>query len=183
MIIAQKLKQQNIIEYLLYMWQIEDLIRANDFDLDKIQKNVIDKFDVPDDTKQAMRIWYDNLIALMENDGVKERGHIQVLANIVYELTDLHLKLMRSPFHQDYQKAFEEAMPYLNEYLAKVPQNERDKSLIELALEAMYGKWVLRLQGKQISEQTDFALNKISNFLAILAKKYYDMMHDENFTI
>ena len=29
MFVALKLKQTNIAEYLLYMWQIEDLIRAN----------------------------------------------------------------------------------------------------------------------------------------------------------
>ena len=28
MIIAQKKRKENIAEYLLYMWQIEDLIRA-----------------------------------------------------------------------------------------------------------------------------------------------------------
>lgn len=35
MYISQQLKQQNIAEYLLYMWQIEDLIRANGFDMEK----------------------------------------------------------------------------------------------------------------------------------------------------
>ena len=30
--IAQQLKERNIAEYLIYMWQIEDLIRANGCD-------------------------------------------------------------------------------------------------------------------------------------------------------
>ena len=39
MYISQQLKQQNIAEYLLYMWQVEDLIRANGFDIERIKKN------------------------------------------------------------------------------------------------------------------------------------------------
>ena len=35
--IAQQLKEKNIAEYLIYMWQIEDLIRANDCDVDRIE--------------------------------------------------------------------------------------------------------------------------------------------------
>lgn len=38
MYISQQLKQQNIAEYLLYMWQVEDLIRANGFDIERIKK-------------------------------------------------------------------------------------------------------------------------------------------------
>lgn len=38
MFTATQRKKENIAEYLLYMWQIEDLIRANDLDMDKIEK-------------------------------------------------------------------------------------------------------------------------------------------------
>ena len=38
MYISQQLKKQNIAEYLLYMWQVEDLIRANNFDMEKIRE-------------------------------------------------------------------------------------------------------------------------------------------------
>ena len=34
MIIARRKRKENIAEYLLYMWQVEDLIRANNFDMD-----------------------------------------------------------------------------------------------------------------------------------------------------
>ena len=44
MYIASQKRKENIAEYLLYMWQIEDLIRANGLDLDKIKSNVIDKY-------------------------------------------------------------------------------------------------------------------------------------------
>lgn len=44
MFTASQKRKENIAEYLLYMWQIEDLIRANDLDMDKIKANVIDRY-------------------------------------------------------------------------------------------------------------------------------------------
>ena len=41
MIVAKQKRKENIAEYLLYMWQVEDLIRANQFDIDSIRRNVI----------------------------------------------------------------------------------------------------------------------------------------------
>lgn len=38
MFTAQKLRKENIAEYLLYMWQIEDLIRANGLEIENIKK-------------------------------------------------------------------------------------------------------------------------------------------------
>ncbi len=43
MIIASQKRKENVAEYILYMWQIEDLIRANDLDISKIETNIIDK--------------------------------------------------------------------------------------------------------------------------------------------
>ena len=34
MFVASQKRKENIAEYLLYMWQIEDLIRANNLDID-----------------------------------------------------------------------------------------------------------------------------------------------------
>ena len=182
MIIAQQKKQENIVEYILYMWQIEDLIRAHNFDLDLIEKNIISQFDVDNDTKKAMKVWYDNIIATMQNEGVTEKGHIQVLQAVVDDLNDLHLQLLNSPFHQDYQKAYQDAAPYLTEFFMK-SDKDPNKSIIELALEFMYGIWMLRLQKKTISKDTQEAVDKISKMLALLAKKYHDREKQEDFLI
>ena len=97
MYISQQLKQQNIAEYLLYMWQVEDLIRANQFDMEKIWKNVIDPYPVSDEQKQALAQWYEDLINMMHDEGVMEKGHIKINKNIIVWLTYLHLQLLRSP--------------------------------------------------------------------------------------
>ena len=66
MITASAKKKENIAEYLLYMWQIEDLIRANDLDIDKIQSSIIDKYaDLTPEQKKEMREWYESLIDMM----------------------------------------------------------------------------------------------------------------------
>jgi len=54
MIIASKKRKENIAEYILYMWQIEDMIRANDFDISKIRRNIIDNFQIDDAQKHEM---------------------------------------------------------------------------------------------------------------------------------
>lgn len=57
MIIASQKHKENIAEYLLYMWQIEDIIRANGLDIDRIKENVIDRFNLsPAQTKELSLI-------------------------------------------------------------------------------------------------------------------------------
>ena len=54
MIVARQKRKENIAEYLLYMWQVEDLIRANRFDMDAIRKSVIAHYDQPDSVKEEI---------------------------------------------------------------------------------------------------------------------------------
>ncbi len=55
MIIAEQKRRENIAEYLLYMYQVEDMIRANKLDFDSIERTLISKFDVPYGVKRDMR--------------------------------------------------------------------------------------------------------------------------------
>ena len=52
MLIAETKRKENMAEYLLYMWQVEDLIRANGCDIDAIERNLISRYDV-DDTRMV----------------------------------------------------------------------------------------------------------------------------------
>ena len=40
MIVAKQKRKEKIAEYLLYMWQVEDLIRANQFDIDTTSRTM-----------------------------------------------------------------------------------------------------------------------------------------------
>jgi len=44
MYIAKEKRKNNIAEYILYMWQIEDMLRAYNFRLDNIEKELIPQY-------------------------------------------------------------------------------------------------------------------------------------------
>ena len=53
MYIAQELRKKNIAEYILYMWQVEDTIRAFGCQLSRIRREYIEQFDYTDEQKAA----------------------------------------------------------------------------------------------------------------------------------
>ena len=95
--IAQQLKEKNIAEYLIYMWQIEDLIRANDCDVDRIEENIVSRYQVSDEERRELTEWYANLASMMREEGVREKGHLQINRNVIINLTELHAALLASP--------------------------------------------------------------------------------------
>ena len=170
MIISSQKKKENIAEYLLYMWQIEDIIRAYKLDLDLIQENIIDKYDIPDSQKKEIREWYESLIDMMRREGVMEKGHLQLNKNVIIELTDLHERLLKSPREPFYGASFFKTLPYIVELRAK--SGEEKSGELETCFNAMYGALMLRLQKKELSEETKKAMQQIGSFLALLSEKY-----------
>ena len=166
--IAQALKEKNIAEYLLYMWQVEDLIRANDCDPDKLKANVIVQF--PTEDRPALEEWYGNLVEMMRAEGVKERGHLQINHNVLQELTELHARLLASTRYPFYNAAYFKALPFIVELRQK--NGHKDEPELETCFEALYGVLLLRLQKKEITPATETALKAISSFLSMLANYY-----------
>ena len=115
MFIATRKKKENIAEYLLYMWQIEDLIRANNLNMDTIQSNIIDKFDCLDEDKKSLADWYESLIDMMMMESKQKSGHIQLIQNVIIDLTDLHLRLLKSPKDASYAAEYYKTLPYIVE--------------------------------------------------------------------
>lgn len=166
--IAQALKEKNIAEYLLYMWQVEDLIRANDCDPDKLKANVIVQF--PAEDRPALEEWYGNLVEMMRAEGVKERGHLQINRNVLQELTELHARLLASTRYPFYNAAYFKALPFIVELRQK--NGHKDEPELETCFEALYGVLLLRLQKKEITPATETALKAIISFLSMLANYY-----------
>ena len=61
MYIAQQLKEKNIAEYLLYMWQVEDILRAHHLDPDELKQNYLAQFRATEETEKEMEEWYSHL--------------------------------------------------------------------------------------------------------------------------
>ena len=177
MIIARQKRKENICEYLLYMWQVEDLIRANHFDMDEIRDKVIARYNQPDEVKEEIARWYEELIEMMRSEGVKESGHIQLNKNVIIPLTDLHLRLLKSPKEMIYGAAYYKTLPYIVQLRAKSGGNDIPE--LETCFTAVYGYLMLRMQGKEISAETLDGIKQISSFLALLAEKYRADMNGE----
>ncbi len=177
MIIARQKRKENICEYLLYMWQVEDLIRANHFDMDEIRDKVIARYNQPDEVKEEIARWYEELIEMMRSEGVKEAGHIQLNKNVIITLTDLHLHLLKSPKEMIYGAAYYKTLPYIVQLRAKSGGNDIPE--LETCFTAVYGYLMLRMQGKEISAETLDGIKQISSFLALLAEKYRADMNGE----
>lgn len=170
MLIANQKRKENIAEYLLYMWQVEDTIRANALDIDRVQKNIIDQFQLPDETKAEMREWYENLIEMMRIENLQQGGHLQINKNVIIELSDLHQRLLASDREPFYTAAFYKTLPYIVELRSKAGENKVGE--LETCFMALYGVLMLRLQQKELSQETMEAVKQISTFLAILSEKY-----------
>lgn len=169
MLIARQKKRENIAEYLLYMWQVEDLIRAYGLDVSAIQKNVIDQFDQPESVKKEIRDWYEELIENMIREGVRQTGHLQANKQILDSLTALHERLLKSADETAYSEAYYRVLPAIVELRAKAA--DKTVSELETCFSALYGLLLLRLQGKEVSLATQTAASQIGQLLAMLAQK------------
>lgn len=180
MITASVKKKENIAEYLLYMWQIEDLIRANKLDIDKIKDTIIDQYkDISDSQKKEMTDWYESLIDMMRREGVIESGHLQINKNVIIQLEDLHRRLLADQKFASYSAQFYHTLPIIVELRAKAGDNKSGE--IETCFNALYGILLLRLQGKEISDETSQAIAQVSKFLAVLAMYYKKDYNNELF--
>lgn len=171
MIIAQNKRKENIAEYLLYMWQVEDIIRAYGLDINKIKASIIDRYDVDDNTRKAITDWWEGLIMMMQHEGKKEKGHLQINKNVLIRLTDLHNELLQSPKYPEYGAEFYKTLPFIVELRAKTPQ-EQQVGELETCFNALYGTLMLKLQGKEVSKDTQVAIAQISHFIGTLAAYY-----------
>lgn len=170
MFISQHLRQENIAEYLLYMWQVEDLIRANNFDIEKIKENIISKYQLSDEEKEKLTRWYEDLINMMREEGVMEKGHLQINKNVLQLLTDLHKELLASAKQPFYGAAYFKALPYIVDLRNR--SGKTDEPELETCFEALYGVMLLRLQKKEVSGETLKAMGEITKLVSLLANFY-----------
>src|SRR5512138_2788427 len=102
MLIAQEKRKTNIAEYILYMWQVEDLIRAYGFNIDDIEKNLISQYTQSSRVKNDVRDWYANLMLMMYQEGIRDKGHLSFLKTLLDEITDLHVRLINMEGQHEY---------------------------------------------------------------------------------
>ncbi|MDR0698606.1 MAG: DUF4924 family protein [Tannerella sp.] len=172
MIIAQQKRKENIVEYLIYMWQVEDLIRACHLNADEIETLLVAQYDQPEEVKREIRQWYQELIDMMRIEGVTKKGHIQINKNVVTELTGLHLRLLKSPQETVYGSLYYKTLPAIVQLRSR--SGGEEISEIETCLTAIYGYLTLKMQQKEISAETMEGIKQISHLLAFLSARFHE---------
>jgi len=177
MLIAQEKKKNNIAEYILYMWQIEDIIRSNNFDLTQITSSIISKFDASMEVQYEMKFWYQNLIEQMMKEGISDKGHLSSVNQYVEELNNLHNSLLTTVQDKEYQKLYISTKDSINSFIIKSGGESRNE--IHACLTGLYGFLLLKLKMTEVSEATKEAINSFSKLIAILVDKYNKLQKGE----
>jgi len=170
MLIANQKRKENIAEYLLYMFQIEDLIRAYSFDIDLLEVNIISKFEQPYHVKRDMREWYVSLIGMMKDGRLLKKGHIPIVRSLITDLESFHIRLLHDEAESKYQAAYVKVQLSIDSLRAKSDGSNIGE--IEVCLNGLYGLLMLRLTKKTISPETSAAFGLISDFIALLSAKF-----------
>ena len=170
MFIAQELRKKNIAEYMLYMWQVEDTIRAFGCSLPRIKTEYINRFDYSDEQKEEELDWFGNLIRMMNQEGCREQGHLQINKVTMQMLTELHSQLLASPKFPFYNTAYYKVLPFIVELRNHGANKEENE--IETCFNALYGVMMLRLRKTEITPNTAHAVKEISTFIGMLSDYY-----------
>jgi hypothetical protein len=173
MLIAKRTKETNIAEHVIYMFQTEDLIRANQLDLDTIIERVIRPQIQDEKILEQYTEWYKGLIKQMKIERIESKGHLSDINEILMELLMLHNTLINISKEKKYLQAFEKALPALKDLQQK--STGGDLNLIEVGFNGLYGKLILKLKGVEISEASEQGFQSISLMLGILAHFYTKM--------
>ena len=155
------------------MYQIEDVIRAYQLNVDMIMEHYVQP-QLPDTSFSGQyRAWYEGLIRQMKSQRIEKSGHLAETQEILVELSYLHNTMLGMTNDTKYKGVYEAANKYLEEFKAK--SDLKDKNHIEIAFHAMYMKLLLKLQKKEISPETEEAFDSMRMMLAYLSRAYHKM--------
>ena len=144
-----KAKKNNIAEYILYLWQMEDYLRA-----------------FPQNAEATQELH--ELNEMMHREGIVESGHLALANNALSELIDLHTTLLNEDAM--YRAAIIRLQPSLN--LLKAKTDRPTMSDIEACLILLYQIMLLRLQKKEITPETASVQAQATQVLTFLSKTY-----------
>ncbi|MCQ2342021.1 MAG: DUF4924 family protein [Paludibacteraceae bacterium] len=146
-----KSKKDNIAEYILYLWQLEDYLRA-----------------FPQQAYANTELM--EIADMMHAEGIIDGGHLQLAQNALEELEELHDELLNS--EAPYRAVILHLEPKLN--ILKAKTNTPLMSDVEACLTLLYQVMLLRLKKQPITPETEEVLKDATQLLRFLSKTYYD---------
>jgi hypothetical protein len=142
-------KKNNIAEYILHLWQIEDYLRA-----------------FPHQAQASSEL--SDLSTMMHQEGILEKGHLQIAQNALIEMEDLHNDLLDQ--EATYRAAMIQLTPALNIFKSKT--DRPTMSDVEACLVLLYQIMLLKLQKRPISSDTEAVQKQATKLLQYLSKTY-----------
>ncbi len=170
MIVAELKKRENIVEYIIYMRQVQEIIRACKFDIKTIDEIIINNYQVVESERNTIRNWYSDLILFMKNEKVEESGDLVLIKDIIANLNTIHLEMLQDKSDLKHKELYLWAEPNIKEY-KKLSKSESNNE-IEIAINAVNSLLLLRLQKKAISDDTAQAMQTFTNLLANIALQH-----------
>lgn len=178
MYIAQKKRKENIAEYILYLWQLEDLLRALQFSPEAIYSQLVAKSALDDASRQQVFFWYMDIVNLLRQEGKESSGHLEHTLHLIADLNDLHERLLVLPAGEKYRKEFAVLAPEMPALRVKL--GKTDVSEIELCFRALYAVVLYRIKGdKSHEEGIRNVIDLISPVIAELASVYRQVERGE----
>ena len=178
MYIAQQKRHENIAEYILFLWQLEDLLRALKFSPEAIYTSLVQNSDYDEQTKQQIFMWYMSLAGLLREEGKEERGHLSHTLHLIGDMENLHLQLLELPIGATYRTLWaplKEELPRLRIVIARDGISD-----IELCFRALYATMLYRIKGDQSKAGAiEDVVNLISPVIALLAQTYRQVEQGE----
>ena len=171
MFTAKQKRKKNIAEYILYLFQVEDLIRACGLDMEIINKQLVSQYKTDTNTITEISAWYKNLVLMMKKEGIQQKGHLQFLVNLVNDVNEFHMKLMETRKVPEYVQTYVSVAGLITEL--KIKSNVLSNNIF-ISLEAVYGYLLLKIQKKEITPETQEAMEFIVGWLNQLSALYKD---------
>ncbi len=166
--IALSKRKENIAEYILYLWQLEDLLRALQFSPEAVYSTLIaPRKELDEQQKSAFLIWYMDIANLLRQEGKEEKGHLEHTLHLIRDLHDLHLQLLKLPVGEHYRATFarlEPELPRLRAIIGNPGMNDT-----ELCFRALYAAMLYRIKGDGGRSAVTDTIEYISPVVAELA--------------
>ena len=171
MVRAEQKKNENISEYIIHLFKTEDLIRTFEFDLNRINSQVISNIPTSDNQKKELILWYAEHLEAMQTQKIEGKGHLNLVNDLINKLTTLHKTQLKED--SEYKTISAKAEPYIKEQIQV--SNNTVSNPVEVCLNAIYGLLILKLEGKPVYPNQQEMLASFGDLLSFLSFKYKEL--------
>ena len=169
--IAQSKRKENIAEYILYLWQIEDLLRALQFSPEAIYSQLVAPRQIEEEQKHVYLLWDMDIVNLLKKEDKEESGHLEHTLHLIGDMHNLHLQLMQNPVGEHYRTTFARLAPQLP--MLRTLVKKEDVCDTEICFRALYAAMLYRIKGdKKRAEAINDTIELVSPVVAELAAMY-----------